>query len=180
MIEAKNDKLVVIFLASILLSASYLHLRVSSDRSAVYREEIIGEKEAAVLNARLLEEARKALEENPNSAYWRNQLGIIYYALGKQSEAYNELSRAIELEPDNPYHVFSLALCYFYDNSPEEAIAYFEKTAEVLKECGDEYKRSDGGYVYTSLIRKALPEQLELARKQLLEKKRNTKNLSRK
>jgi cytochrome c-type biogenesis protein CcmH/NrfG len=173
MIGIKSNKLVVIFLASILLSTSYLllqgfqnwEMRVSSDQPAVNTEEIIGEEEAAVLNAQLLEEAQKALEENPNSARWHNQLGIIYYGLDEQSEAYNELSVAIELDPDNPLYTLNLALSYFYGNNPEGAVAYFEKTAELLKKCGDEYRDSDGGYVYTALIRKALPENLELAKR---------------
>jgi Flp pilus assembly protein TadD len=68
----------------------------------------------------------------------RNNLAVIYYKQGKYSEAINQLSTLIQLEPNNPSYHYDLAvnLVDKFRNSQEQSLAYLE---EALVE----YERAD-------------------------------------
>jgi tetratricopeptide (TPR) repeat protein len=55
-----------------------------------------------------LEKARAGIEKNPKSAFWHNQAGIAYDALGDFESAIKELKTASALDASNPAHVYAL------------------------------------------------------------------------
>ncbi len=58
-----------------------------------------------------LEKAQAGIERNPNSAFWHNQAGVAYDALGDFEHALKELKLASTLDPTNPlddYAIFGL------------------------------------------------------------------------
>lgn len=55
-----------------------------------------------------LKQARVHIEQEPKSAFWHNQAGIAYDALGESSRAEAELKLAVNLDPANPVGYYSL------------------------------------------------------------------------
>jgi tetratricopeptide (TPR) repeat protein len=59
-----------------------------------------------------LEKARAKIAENPRSAFWHNQAGVAYDALGDFKSAVKELELASKLEPNNSMHEYVLYAMY--------------------------------------------------------------------
>jgi tetratricopeptide (TPR) repeat protein len=59
-----------------------------------------------------LRKAEAKIAENPRSAFWHNQAGVAYYALGDFKSAMTELELASKLEPDNPINEYMLYAMY--------------------------------------------------------------------
>src|SRR5258708_11768734 len=59
-----------------------------------------------------LEKARIGLKKNPNSAFWHNQAGVAYDALGDFEKAVKELKLASTLDPSNPINDYALYALY--------------------------------------------------------------------
>lgn len=59
-----------------------------------------------------LEKARAGIAKNPNSAFWHNQAGIAYDALGDFAHAVSELKLASSLDPTNPIDDYALYALY--------------------------------------------------------------------
>jgi len=62
-------------------------------------------------NAELLH-AQQEIEKNPSSAFWHDQAGVAYDALGNFNNAVQELKRAESLDLDNPIHDYVLYAIY--------------------------------------------------------------------
>ena len=59
-----------------------------------------------------LAKARAGIEKNPKSAFWHNQAGVAYDALGDFENAVKELKLASALDPANPAHDYALYALY--------------------------------------------------------------------
>ena len=60
-----------------------------------------------------------------------NVLGVAYERRGDRDSAMSALKRSQDIEPDNPYMLRNLGALLAHD-SPEHALAYLEKAAELL------------------------------------------------
>jgi predicted O-linked N-acetylglucosamine transferase (SPINDLY family) len=63
-----------------------------------------------------------------------NTAGIVYRSLGKLPEAFHVLSQAAELAPDNGGMLSNLGAIRMSQGMDEEAISYFDRAAQLLKE----------------------------------------------
>ncbi len=59
-----------------------------------------------------LAKAKAGIEKNPKSAFWHNQAGIVYDALGDFQNALKELKLASTLDPSNPNGDYALYFLY--------------------------------------------------------------------
>jgi len=59
-----------------------------------------------------LKEAQAGIKKDPNSAFWHNQAGVAYDALGHFEHAVKELKLASTLDPTNPIHDYVLYPLY--------------------------------------------------------------------
>jgi len=59
-----------------------------------------------------LGKAKAAIEKNPKSAFWHNQAGVAYDALGDFQNAVKELKLAATLDPSNPINDYTLYAIY--------------------------------------------------------------------
>jgi tetratricopeptide (TPR) repeat protein len=59
-----------------------------------------------------LAKAKAAIERNPKSAFWHNQAGVAYDALGDFQNAVKELKLASTLDPSNPINDYTLYAIY--------------------------------------------------------------------
>src|SRR5712664_3767410 len=59
-----------------------------------------------------LAKAKAAIETNPKSAFWHNQAGVAYDALGDFANAVKELKLASTLDPSNPGDDYVLYALY--------------------------------------------------------------------
>jgi tetratricopeptide (TPR) repeat protein len=59
-----------------------------------------------------LAKAKAGLGKNPKSAFWHNQAGVAYDALGDFKNAVKELKLASTLDPSNPIHDYELYAIY--------------------------------------------------------------------
>lgn len=59
-----------------------------------------------------LEKAKAGIEKNPNSAFWHNQAGVAYDALGDFKSAVQELKLASTLDPTNTISDYALYALY--------------------------------------------------------------------
>jgi tetratricopeptide (TPR) repeat protein len=59
-----------------------------------------------------LAKAKATLQKNPRSAFWHNQAGVAYDALGDFGKAVKELKRARALDPTNPEEDYMLYALY--------------------------------------------------------------------
>lgn len=82
-----------------------------------------------------IEAARKYQLRNLTSANGYNLLGRVYLASGKRDEAVASFNKAMEVEPDNPSALFSLASLALIENDTAKARQYYEA---VLKSHPDD------------------------------------------
>ena len=76
----------------------------------------------------------KAIELDPKYAQAHENLGKIYYELGKFDQAKEECLKTLEIEPDNIYAGLSLGWIYLLGKSdPAAAIPYFENAIKKAK-----------------------------------------------
>jgi tetratricopeptide (TPR) repeat protein len=59
-----------------------------------------------------LAKAKAGIEKNPKSAFWHNQAGVAYDALGDFQNAVKELKLASTLDPSNPINDYTLYAIY--------------------------------------------------------------------
>lgn len=59
-----------------------------------------------------LAKAKAGIEKNPRSAFWHNQAGVAYDALGDFDSAVKEIKLAITLDPSNPNNYYMLYALY--------------------------------------------------------------------
>src|ERR1700676_971408 len=59
-----------------------------------------------------LAKAKAAIETNPKSAFWHNQAGVAYDALGEFENAVKEIKWACTLDASNPNHYYTLYAFY--------------------------------------------------------------------
>jgi tetratricopeptide (TPR) repeat protein len=59
-----------------------------------------------------LAKAKAGIEKNPKSAFWHNQAGVAYDALGDFESAVKELKLASTLDPSNPNNDYTLYALY--------------------------------------------------------------------
>jgi tetratricopeptide (TPR) repeat protein len=59
-----------------------------------------------------LAKAKAAIEKNPKSAFWHNQAGVAYDALGDFDKAVKEVKLACELDDSNPSNYYTLYAFY--------------------------------------------------------------------
>src|ERR1035438_7920906 len=58
------------------------------------------------------DKARAGIQKNPKSAFWHNQAGVVYDALGDFENAVKELKLASTLDPSNPIGDYALYALY--------------------------------------------------------------------
>jgi tetratricopeptide (TPR) repeat protein len=73
-----------------------------------------------------LAKAKAGIEKNPKSAFWHDQAGVAYNALGDVENAVKELKLASTLDPANPHGHYALYAVY------KRRGIYLEKQREVL------------------------------------------------
>src|SRR6266480_4227188 len=59
-----------------------------------------------------LAKAKAGIEKNPKSAFWHNQAGVAYDALGNFDTAVKEIKLAATLDPSNPNNYYTLYALY--------------------------------------------------------------------
>jgi tetratricopeptide (TPR) repeat protein len=59
-----------------------------------------------------LAKAKAGIEKNPRSAFWHNQAGVAYDALGDFESAVKETKLATTLDPSNPTNYYALYALY--------------------------------------------------------------------
>src|SRR5258706_2061641 len=59
-----------------------------------------------------LAKAKAAIEKNPKSAFWHNQAGVAYDALGDFENAVKEIKLACKLDESNPNNYYTLYALY--------------------------------------------------------------------
>jgi len=59
-----------------------------------------------------LAKAKAGIEKNPKSAFWHNQAGVAYDALGDFDSAVKEIKLATTLDPSNPNNYYTLYAIY--------------------------------------------------------------------
>ncbi len=59
-----------------------------------------------------LAKAKAGIEKNPKSAFWHNQAGVAYDALGDFESAVKEIKLACTLDPSNPNNDYTLYALY--------------------------------------------------------------------
>lgn len=59
-----------------------------------------------------LSKAKAAIEKNPKSAFWHNQAGVAYDALGDFGNAVKEINLASTLDESNPNNYYTLYALY--------------------------------------------------------------------
>jgi tetratricopeptide (TPR) repeat protein len=59
-----------------------------------------------------LAKAKTGIEKNPKSAFWHNQAGVAYDALGDFESAVREIKLATTLDPSNPNNYYTLYALY--------------------------------------------------------------------
>jgi tetratricopeptide (TPR) repeat protein len=59
-----------------------------------------------------LAKAKAGIEKNPKSAYWHNQAGVAFDALGDFENAVKEIKLATTLDPSNPIDYYTLYSLY--------------------------------------------------------------------
>ncbi|MEW5894841.1 MAG: tetratricopeptide repeat protein [Candidatus Omnitrophota bacterium] len=81
----------------------------------------------------------KAVRLNPQSAYLKNDLAILYAEEGRYEQAEKEFLSAIEIQKDNPHFYFSLAQAYAYSGQIRKAMEALEKSIAVNENFGEAY-----------------------------------------
>src|SRR6267142_5843694 len=59
-----------------------------------------------------LTKAKAGIEKNPKAAFWHNQAGVAYDALGNFDTAVKEIKLATTLDPSNPNDYYTLYALY--------------------------------------------------------------------
>ncbi|MDD5156146.1 MAG: tetratricopeptide repeat protein, partial [Candidatus Omnitrophica bacterium] len=73
---------------------------------------------------------KKALELNPRSVNAFNNLGILYFELGKKEDSHSFFKKAFEINPDSPVALYNLAVAYYYRKEYGLAGRYFDKAVK--------------------------------------------------
>lgn len=127
-----------VFLAGLSISAlAFLLLRAgesAAEREAqLARHRNLGKAfyETPGSQMRAVEEFRKALELNPESARDRLNYGLALLRAGKEKEGAAELERAQKQDPSIPHTWFNLGIAYKREGEYERAIRQFRRLMEL-------------------------------------------------
>ncbi|TAN38322.1 MAG: tetratricopeptide repeat protein [Verrucomicrobia bacterium] len=74
---------------------------------------------------RALEFSRKALNQEPENGAFLDTLGWIFYQQGRYTDALTPLTKAVELEPDDPTVSEHLGDLYLKLNQPQQAVKFW-------------------------------------------------------
>ena len=88
---------------------------------------LVGEKKPAVALQNLL----NLREKYPRNASVAAQLGVAYAQSGNQQDGIRYLKIASELQPDNPFHFYNMAVIADQMGEREQAIQYYEQALDV-------------------------------------------------
>jgi tetratricopeptide (TPR) repeat protein len=69
----------------------------------------------------------QALRDNPELVAARLERGLAFCALGRYQEAEQDLSKALELDPQHPYALFNRGMTYHHLGMPSQACADWRK-----------------------------------------------------
>ncbi|MGE5816099.1 MAG: tetratricopeptide repeat protein, partial [Acidobacteriota bacterium] len=78
----------------------------------------------------------KATDLDPLSAPAWNNLGYLFAATGRLSDARKAITRAIEINPDYGYAQFNLGVTYMLEHNPKAAVLAFEHSFESFRHTG--------------------------------------------
>jgi tetratricopeptide (TPR) repeat protein len=84
--------------------------------------------------ARMMEDARRALDSNPNDLSARYNLALAYRLSGLEGLALQEFERVAEAQPDFADVHYELAQLYLKANRKEEAAAALQRVLELEPE----------------------------------------------
>lgn len=100
---------------------------------------------------------RQALELDPFNADWRNDLAGILYNQGRDKEAFAELRKSIELEPDLVFNHYKMGHWAFLDlGRLDEAIIHYRKAYALDPDYGALIADIAGTYGYLGAWEEAL------------------------
>jgi serine/threonine protein kinase/Flp pilus assembly protein TadD len=95
-----------------------------------------------------IENARKALDLDPDLAQAHAALGLAYFLKGQSEQALEECLKAIELNPYDAFATWVSGRLVYRLNQYEEAVWYFKRTVELLPDFYTAY--SDLGQAYAN------------------------------
>src|SRR6516225_6863397 len=83
-----------------------------------------------------LAKAKAGIEKNPKSAFWHNQAGVAYNALGDFENAVKEIKLATALDPSDPINYSTLYAIYkrkgMHSEQRRVLLDWLEKDANIL------------------------------------------------
>jgi len=125
---------------------------VPSDKSYGNEAENLWEKGEFEKAEKLM---RKAIEINPNSSLWHQNLGFILEAQGKEKEAFDAFMNAIRIDSEwgNAYKTGSLMMVaqYFYnERAYADSISFLEKAINEAEKEDVDNKNLSRLYLYLS------------------------------
>jgi tetratricopeptide (TPR) repeat protein len=83
---------------------------------------------------RAIEDIRRALALNPNSAFAHAALGSVYVHIGLLDESLTELNAALALDPHSRFTAYRVPRVYLYQQQYERALSEFERHPEFSAE----------------------------------------------
>jgi Tfp pilus assembly protein PilF len=94
---------------------------------------------ARIRNAeRALPLARRAVDLDPKNFNYVNTLGVVYYRLGRYSEAVSELEKSVVENPVPPLDLFPLVVCYAHLGDLAKARASHDRATRWLEDHQDQ------------------------------------------
>ncbi len=108
-----------------------------------------------------LAKAKAGIEKNPQSAFWHNQAGVAYNALGDSENAVKELKLASTLDPSNPIHDYALYALYkrkgMHSEQRDVLLEALEKDPKIhwdVSNLRSSWKRKNVGQTLSENIRR--------------------------
>ena len=90
----------------------------------------------------------KAVQANPQSAYLKNDLGILYSRRGDFESAEKYFLKALELQPGNAHFYFSIAEVYAASDRDQQAVDSLKKAVELEPDFPEAYFNLAGAMVF--------------------------------
>lgn len=106
-----------------------------------------------------LDKFKTATEKDPSNGQAFGNLGAVYIAMGKNSEAFEASSQAVKLDPDNPFWHLNIAEIYSMKNDKSNALRELEVVInggfkDVAKLKSFNFKNIEKDPQYRELVRK--------------------------
>ena len=86
---------------------------------------------AALLDENQVNALKSMAAREPSNAQPRTQLGNLYFDAERYDEAITWYSDALKLAPADVNVSTDLAVCYYYTNQPDKALAQFDKSLAI-------------------------------------------------